>query len=217
MLIGLNVPFAFVTGYIFAGISLMLPLAEDFRAGGFLAFLAAALICLPLGGIAVFYKFFPFIAFFGLHPLVNCIFKRRKIGKWIAFAVKEVWFVGAMCGAWAIFCAMTEVSLPFAWMYDWAYLIIAVGGAAVFFVYDWLMLRAQKLMDFYVAKIGGKGGKSAPGRGAVPSVRDDAAEVFGEELFPADKNQVKKSGEENSDKPDENKEEKDNVRNGDGQ
>ncbi len=178
MIVGMNVPFVFATGYIFAEIALMLPLAKDFRIGGFLAFAASALICLPLGGIAAFYKFFPFIVFFGLHPLINALFGKSRLNRWFAFAVKAVWFVGAMCGAWAIFCAMTEVSLPFAWMYDWAYLLIVVGGAAVFFVYDWLMQRAQKLVCFYISKIdGSKTAKGAHKR--VPDVRDDIADVFG--------------------------------------
>ena len=178
MIMGLNVPSMFISGYVFAGIALMLPLAENFRAGGFLAYVATSLLCLPFGGIVYFYKLFPFVAFFGLHALVNSFQTKWKINRWIAWAVKAVWFVGAMCGAWAIFCAMTEVSLPFAWMYDWAYLLIVVGGAAVFFVYDWLMQRAQKLVCFYVSKIdGSKTAKGAHKR--VPDVRDDIADVFG--------------------------------------
>ncbi len=177
MAVGLNVSFLFITGYIFAGIALMLPLAEDFRAGGFLAFAATALLCLPFGGIAYFYKLFPFIAFFGLHPLVNSLQRKYKIRRWVAWAVKAVWFDGMLCAAWALFSEL--FTLPFAWMEDWIYLILIVGGAVVFLPYDWLMMRAQGLVDHYVAKAGRR-----PPRGKPPQasgVRDDLGDVFGED------------------------------------
>ena len=79
MIMGLNVPFMFISGYVFAGIALMLPLAENFRAGGFLAYVATSLLCLPFGGIVYFYKLFPFVAFFGLHALVNAFQKNGRL------------------------------------------------------------------------------------------------------------------------------------------
>ena len=65
MIVGQTVPFAFATAYLFAAIALMLPLAKDLRLGGFLAYVATSLICLPFG-LREFYKYLPFIAFFGL-------------------------------------------------------------------------------------------------------------------------------------------------------
>lgn len=177
MIIGLNVPFMFITGYIFAGIALMLPLAENFRAGGFLAYAATSLLCLLFNGIPMFYKLFPFVVFFGLHPLVNSFQRKWKINRWVAWAVKAVWFVGMLCAEWALFSELFAV--PFAWIERWAYLLIIAGGAAVFLVYDWLIMRAQTLVDFYVAKIsrGGRA-KRAPGE-KKSAYRDDVYDVFG--------------------------------------
>ncbi len=181
-LLGVNTSFAFVFGYVCGSVCLMLPLAKEYRLAGFLAYAGTCLLCLAFNGIPLFYKLFPFVAFFGLHPLVNSLQKKYNIDRWFAFAVKDVWFVGMLCASWALFCAMggvTAESLPFEWLYDWAYLIIAVGGAAVFFFYDWLMQRAQRLVDFYVGKIGGgkgkKGGKKPP---QGTQGREDAADVF---------------------------------------
>ena len=177
-LLGVNTSFAFVLGYVCGSVCLMLPLAKEYRLAGFLAYAGTCLLCLAFNGIPLFYKLFPFVAFFGLHPLE----KKYNVNRWLAFAVKDVWFVGMLCASWALFCAMggvTAESLPFAWLYDWAYLIIAVGGVAVFFFYDWLMQRAQRLVDFYVGKIGGgkgkKGGKKPPQN---TQGREDAADVF---------------------------------------
>ena len=181
-LLGVNTSFAFVLGYVCGSVCLMLPLAKEYRLAGFLAYAGTCLLCLAFNGIPLFYKLFPFVAFFALHPLVNSLPKKYNVNRWLAFAVKDVWFVGMLCASWALFCAMggvTAESLPFAWLYDWAYLIIAVGGAAVFFFYDWLMQRAQRLVDFYVGKIGGgkgkKGGKKPP---QGTQGREDAADVF---------------------------------------
>ena len=175
MIIGLNVPFAFVTGYIFAEVALMLPLAKNFRAGGALAYAAASLLCLPLGGLAMFYKLFPFIAFFGLHPLVNKLTEKIKCRPAVLIG-EAVWFVGMLAAAWALFSHLFE--LPFDWLEKWAYPVIVVGGGGLFFVYDWLMRKAQKLVSYYVAKIDRSGGQStaAPRSGT----REDVGDVFEE-------------------------------------
>ena len=175
MAIGINVPMAFASGYLLGSLALMLPLAMDMRLGGFLAYVGACLLCLPFGGIAQFYKLFPFVVFFGLHPLVNSFQRKYNINRWIAFVVKDVWFVGCMMLSWLMFDAVVEISLPFAWMYDWIYLIIAAGGTVLFFVYDWLILRAQRIVDTYVARID-RSGRNQPPK-APPQ---EFGDVFGE-------------------------------------
>lgn len=178
MMIGQVVPFAFASGYLFAAVALMLPLAKDLRLGGFLAFAATALICLPMG-LREFYKFFPFIAFFGLHPLVNSFQQKWKVNRWLAYAVKAVWFVGAMCAAWAIFVATaTGPNELVERLGGWIYLAICIGGALFFLLYDWLMLRLQRLVNYYVSKIDRSGRRSAPP--PPPPEGDD--DVFGEDF-----------------------------------
>lgn len=175
MIIGLNVPFTFIVGYVFAGVALMLPLAKNFRAGGFLAYAAASLLCLPLGGIANFYKHFPFIVFFGLYPVATSLQEKWKIGRWVAFPVKAVWFDGMLCATWALFSEM--FALPFDWMRDWIWLILIVGGTAVFFLYEWMMYEAKKLVSLYVSKIDKSGGRRTKTNPQTP--RDDVGDVFG--------------------------------------
>ena len=179
-LLGINTSFAFTFGYMFGAIALMLPLSKKFWWGGAMAYLATCLLCLAFNGIPLFYKLFPFVAFFGLHPLVNALFDEHRVNRWISFIVKEIWFVGMLCGSWALFNAMTEVSLPYDWMYAWAYPVLVVAGAAIFLVYDWLMKRAQRLVDHYVSKIErGKGGATPPPSSAA-SGEEKKFDVFGE-------------------------------------
>lgn len=176
-LLGVNTSFAFLLGYVCGAVALMLPLSQQFWWGGAMAYLATGLLCLAFNGIPLFYKLFPFIAFFGLHPLVNAWQQKHRVNRWLAFAVKDVWFVGMLCGTWALFNAMTEVSLPFGWMYAWAYPALIVLGGIVFLFYDWLIFRAQRLVDYYVSKI--QRGKNSPPPPAPPE-SDNTFGVFDE-------------------------------------
>ena len=178
MYLGINIPVLILTGYVFGSVSLMLPLAKDFRLGGFLAYLATCLLCLAFGGIPYFYRLFPFVAFFGLHPLVNVLQKRYKIKKWIAFPIKAIWFDAMLCcTVLLLFSFNTDFVLPFDWMYDWIYPIVIVAGTAIFFAYDWVMFRFQNFANYYVGKIErGRGKKDPPPAPSGDSVQDD---VFG--------------------------------------
>lgn len=177
MALGMHVPYMYLPGYVFGALAILLPLSEDFFGGACLAWIAASLICLPIGGIAVFYKLFPFIAFFGPHPIVNALLRRKGKNGWLARIVKAVWFDGMLCAAWAIFAAMTEVSLPFSWMYDWIYPMIVAAGTAVFIIYDWLMLRCAGLVSVYVSRIGhGKPPRRPPSDSTKANEKED---VFG--------------------------------------
>ena len=148
MALGMHVPYMYLPGYVFGALAILLPLSEDFFGGACLAWIAASLICLPIGGIG-----------------------------WLARIVKAVWFDGMLCAAWAIFAAMTEVSLPFSWMYDWIYPMIVAAGTAVFIIYDWLMLRCAGLVAVYVSRIGhGKPPRRPPSDSTKANEKED---VFG--------------------------------------
>lgn len=178
MIVGQTVPFAFATAYLFAAIALMLPLAKDLRLGGFLAYVATSLICLPFG-LREFYKYLPFIAFFGLHPLANYLQRRHRLNRWAAFAVKAVWFTGVLCASWALFTATTVSSNELTEkLGGWIYLAIVAGGAVFFLLYDWLMLRCQRTVNAFVSKID-RGGRA---RRDPPRAENRAEDVFGEDL-----------------------------------
>ena len=178
MIVGQTVPFAFATAYLFAAIALMLPLAKDLRLGGFLAYVATSLICLPFG-LREFYKYLPFIAFFGLHPLANYLQRRHRLNRWAAFAVKAVWFTGVLCASWALFTATAVSSNELTEkLGGWIYLAIVAGGAVFFLLYDWLMLRCQRTVNAFVSKID-RGGRA---RRDPPRAENRAEDVFGEDL-----------------------------------
>ena len=66
------------TGYLLASVALMLPLAKQSIRGYLLAYIATCLLSL-LFNIGRFFDLLPFIAFFGLHPLINELQLKIKI------------------------------------------------------------------------------------------------------------------------------------------
>ena len=80
------------TGYLLGVIALMVPLSKQFFRGAALAYIATCILAVILGAAAKFWDLVPFIMFFGLHPLINALQIRFKVNRWIALAVKAVWF-----------------------------------------------------------------------------------------------------------------------------
>ena len=170
--------FSFLTlaCYLFASAALMLPLAADSRAGGLIAYFATVLLGFLFGGIWNPWRMFLFCIFFGLHPLVNSLQEKRKFNRWVAFALKAVWFDVALWLTWE-FAYEVFFDANMNWVErigDWIFLIIGAGGTLFFFFYDWAMRRLQRLLCAYVGKLRKSGGRKAP-----PVQESRVEDVFG--------------------------------------
>lgn len=129
-------------GYLVASIALSLPLAKGSYRGYAMAYVSTVLLTLLIIGSAGYVvDLAPFILFFGVHPLLNELQLRFKINKWICFAVKAIWFDGAMWLFWWLIVQTTGVT----WIDQYMLPIILVGGTLLFFVYDiaFFKLRGQ--------------------------------------------------------------------------
>lgn len=138
------------TGYILACFALMLPLAKGFILGDVLAYVATVLLTFLFGGIGKPWFVVPFVLFFGLHPLVNHLQLRFHWNKVILYVIKAVWFDLAIYLSWRFVFDMT---VSFDWVNDYIVPIIAVGGSLFFFVYDVLIFRCQKAVNYIVHRI----------------------------------------------------------------
>jgi len=145
------------TGYILGVIALMLPLSKQFFLGDFLAYLGTCILAIAMGVGAKFWDLVPFIMFFGLHPLLNALQIRFKINKWLALAIKALWFDGTLIAAYFLIYALGGASLPeqieeviTGWR---LYVIVFTLGTAVFVVYDYLIFKIQILINRLVYKI----------------------------------------------------------------
>ena len=90
--LGILSGYLLATGYLVAVVALMVPLSKQFIRGNVLAYIGTCILAILMGALAKFWDIIPFIMFFGLHPLINCLQIRFKINRWLAYAVKAVWF-----------------------------------------------------------------------------------------------------------------------------
>lgn len=145
------------TGYLVGVVALMLPLSKQFYLGGVLAYVGTCVLALIMGFVAEFWSLVPFIMFFGLHPLANSLQIRFKINKWLAFAIKAVWFDCTLIAAYFLIYGLSGASLPPAIeniIAGWRlYVIIFTAGSALFLIYDYLIFKIQILVNKLVFKI----------------------------------------------------------------
>jgi hypothetical protein len=140
------------TGYMAASIALMLPLAIKSYRGFALAYIATCLLSLLFGSFR-FWDVFPFVIFFGLHPLINELQLKVKINRFLAFAVKALWFDGALYVTWKfIFAITTEIAFIDAYLLP----VILVGGTLLFAMYDYVAFRARIMVNLLVKRINRK-------------------------------------------------------------
>ena len=140
------------TGYLFACIALMLPLAKQSYRGYVLAYLATCLLAV-IFNVAGFFDLLPFIMFFGLHPLVNELQLKTKINRWVACVIKAVWFDSTMYVIWKFVFAMTT-TIPFVDQY--IFYIILIVGTPMFVGYDYLMYKWRFAVNMLVKRITGR-------------------------------------------------------------
>jgi hypothetical protein len=127
------------TAYLVGSIAFMLPLAKQSYIGYLLAYVATCLLSL-LFNAARFLDLLPFIMFFGLHPLVNELQLKIKINRWVACAIKALWFDGTMYLVWKLVFAMTT---NFTFVDQYIIPILLIGGSAFFVFYDYTTYRCR--------------------------------------------------------------------------
>lgn len=144
------------TGYIMAQVCLMIPLSKGFYVGDALAYAGTCILTVLLGAIGQAWLLVPFIMFFGLHPLLNALQLRFNVNRWIACAVKALWFDFAL---WVMYILVfgSTIGNPEMEIYrvinDYILLFIFIGGTLIFFVYDYVMFKAQMAVNSLVYRI----------------------------------------------------------------
>jgi len=146
------------TGYFMGVLALMLPLSRGFYAGDLCAYIATCILTLIMGVAGKFWDLVPFIMFFGLHPLVNALQLRFKINRWLALAVKAVWFDCTLIVAYfLLYGGLLGGEILPQNVYDivnkYIYLFIFTLGTVIFVVYDYLVFRVQKMVNALVYRI----------------------------------------------------------------
>lgn len=137
------------TGYLFAGISLMLPLFKKSYRGYFLSFAATSVLSLIFNS-SRFWDVLPFILFFGLHPFVNEIQLKSNINQWLACALKAIWFDVTMYLIWRFVFDMTT-TIPF--VDEYLIPVLLIFGTAFFVFYDYTMYKCRMVVNHLLQRI----------------------------------------------------------------
>lgn len=137
------------TGYMLGGIALMLPLAKQSYLGYVLAYVSACLLSCIFATFR-FWDILPFLMFFGLHPLMNELQVKFKINRYIALAVKALWFDLTMFLIWKVVFAITT-SIPTIDTYILP--IILVLGTIAFIAYDYVVFGWRTVVYRLVHRI----------------------------------------------------------------
>lgn len=132
-----------------ASLALMMPLAKDYKLGGFLAYLATVLLSFLLTGMRI-QVVLPFATFFGLHPLINYLQKKLKVNVILATVIKTVWFVATL---YIMYFATKMFVAPHPLIEKYIHYVLIIGGTAIFFVYDWMMVRFQTSINHIVRRL----------------------------------------------------------------
>ena len=136
------------SGYLFSSVALMLPLAKRSVFGYLLAYGATCILAL-IFNMGRFWDLLPFIAFFGLHPLVNELQLKTKINRWIACGVKALWFDLTMCLIWVFVFGMTTNITA---LTDYMIPLIFIIGTPFFVVYDYATYKCRATVNGLVAR-----------------------------------------------------------------
>jgi hypothetical protein len=132
-----------------ASLALMLPLSKGYKLGGFLAYIASGVLTMIFIGV-IPQVILPYAMFFGLHPLANYFQKQFKINVVIATVVKGIWFIGTL---YVMYFATTMFVGVHPLIEKYIHYVLTIGGAIVFLVYDWLMVRFQKSINAIVYRL----------------------------------------------------------------
>lgn len=145
------------TGYFIGILAMMAPLSKQFFKGGFLAYLGTCILTVIMGAAAKFWDLVPFIMFFGLHPLLNALQIRFKINRWLALAVKAVWFDCTLIAGYFLIYVLGGASLPGPVeeiLTGWRlYVVVFTAGSAIFVLYDYLIFKCQIIINEIVYRI----------------------------------------------------------------
>ena len=140
------------TGYLFACIALMLPLAKQSFRGFALSYIATCILAFIFNA-SRFWDLLPFIMFFGLHPLVNELQLKTKLNRWVACFLKALWFDGTMYVVWRFVFSMATT---IAFVDKFIIPIILIGGTLFFVAYDYLMYKWRAVVNVMVNRISKK-------------------------------------------------------------
>lgn len=146
------------TGYFIGVIALMVPLSKEFYIGDFLAYIATCILTVIMGAAAKFWDIVPFVMFFGIHPLVNALFKKKNFNILLGILIKAIWFdCTLIVGYYLVYGGLIGGTLLPEAVYDtinkYIFLLIFTVGSLIGVIYDLLITKCQQAMNLLIKRI----------------------------------------------------------------
>ncbi|MBP5308778.1 MAG: hypothetical protein J6Z34_06555, partial [Clostridia bacterium] len=101
----------------------------------------------------------PYAVFFGIYPIANAFQIKFRINRILALIIKDVWFLGAMFLYYKLLVWFTGYDLfaDFSFIPENIKKFLVPGlfvfGAAIFVAYDFVMIRLQAAVKYFVEKL----------------------------------------------------------------
>ncbi len=132
-----------------ASVVILLPLAKNTYKGAILTVIASTLLSFLIASFS-FETALPYLLFFGFHPIVNKYFEEKKLNRFLAYLIKDLWFVGAMlCCYFLTSMFMVENET----LKKYMIYIIIFGGSLFFIVYDVMFRFFQRQMNVIAKRL----------------------------------------------------------------
>ena len=150
LVIGAYFPTFELSALFTASLTVMIPLSKNSYKSAFLSYVATALLAFVFA-VSRFHMSVLFIAFFGLHPIINYFQLKSVKNLWFLYVIKCIWFLGVcflMFYLFSMFIVEHELIvkiLP---------IVIIFIGTLFFIVYDFIMIRFQKMAMHIVKRLG---------------------------------------------------------------
>ena len=139
-----------------ATIAVMLPLYKNLYWGSICAFFAGGLIGFFAGGMNIQRFIYPAYFFFaGLYPVINALFVKWKLNKWLAHVIKLVWCFGAVYLIYWLSAVVWGLHFDYYWNFVkeniW-YILIAVSFV-LYVLFDLCINQMQRFLSIYLTRI----------------------------------------------------------------
>lgn len=138
-----------LTALLIASIIVMVPLSKGSTLSAVLTVIASSVLSLFMCAFK-FHVILPYALFFGLHPIVNYVVKKRGYKKLYWFIIKDVWFVLTML-LMQYFVHLIVIDVAF--IQRFMVWFIIVFGALLFFPYDYMIIKFQQYIDALVKRL----------------------------------------------------------------
>lgn len=137
-------------------VALMLPLYRKSYVGSFLAYLVGGALAFLLSGMGIQkFIYMAYFAFAGAYPVVNALFKRFNVNKYVAHAIKCVWCIGAFYFVYWICVYVFGLNPGNIW--EWVdrniWYILGVVAVVFYLMFDFCVNRMQGFIDRYLSRI----------------------------------------------------------------